>query len=299
MDGIKISSFPVTEMEITTKEVYPQDMNVDEQEEFHVETLRQKMSQMLCSVERRYQEMASKERELQRKEQRLHKQEVRKIEENHWIQMEKSRLEVQKNFPRSKDSFLMEKEAVLMRKEQNVLRQISRLNEISKRQVEFEKELSGYIKLLMAKGGQMICQLQDNDNILKEAEKCFLELTNELATKEELLRKAEREVLASKSNGMQSLTEERENISYEREKEFEYHFSMVRPRLQVTEALLEEQQRNLEGERRHLVSWEHQMKKYWDEKMTELGAKEVAFLSKEEQQKTRNLRKMQRKRKLC
>ncbi|XP_068240844.1 putative golgin subfamily A member 6-like protein 3 [Palaemon carinicauda] len=193
----------------------------------------------------------------------------------------------------------MEKEAVLMGKEQNVLRQISRFNEISKRQVEYEKELSAYEKLLMEKERQMICQLQHNDNILKEAEKCFLELTNELATKEELLGKAEQEVLASKSNNMQSITEEQENIWYEREKEFENHFSMARQRLQVTEALLEEQRKNLESEKRHLVSREHQMKEYWDGKMAELGAREVALLSKEEQQKTRNLRKIQRKSKRC
>ncbi|XP_068240851.1 golgin subfamily A member 6-like protein 4 [Palaemon carinicauda] len=282
MDGIKSSS-PVTEMEITTEEYNPQDMDVDEQEEFHVETLKQKMSQMLCLVESRCQEMASKERELQQKEQRLHGHEVRQIEKSHWIQIEKSRLVVQKNFIQNEYAFLMEMEAVLMTKEQNVLQQISRLNEISKRQVEIEKELSAYEKLLMEKERQMSCQLQDNDNILKETEKCVLELTNELATKEELLRKAEKEVLASKSNDMQSLTEEQENIWYKREKEFENHFSMARQRLQVTEALLEEQRKNLESEKRHLVSREHQMKKYWDGKMAELGVREVALLSKEEE----------------
>ncbi|XP_068240845.1 golgin subfamily A member 6-like protein 26 [Palaemon carinicauda] len=275
-------------------------MEVNEQEEFHVETLRQKISQMLCSVERRYQDMDSKERELQRKEQRFHEQEVRQIEKSHWIQMEKCRLEVQKQFLQDKDAFLMEKEAVLMRKEENISQDISRLNEISKRQVEFEKELSGYEKLLMEKERQMSCQLQDNGNILKEAEKCLLELTNELAIKQELLSKAKKDVLASKFNDMQSLTEERENISYEREKEFENHFSMARQRLQATEALLEEQWKNLESEKRHLVSREHQMKKYWDGKMAELGARENALLSKgRRQQKTRNLRKIQRKRKRC
>ncbi|XP_068240847.1 golgin subfamily A member 6-like protein 24 [Palaemon carinicauda] len=283
MDGIKSSSSPVTEMEITTGDYYPQYMDVDEQEEFHVETLRHKISQMLCSVERSYQEMASKERELQRKEQRLHEQEVRQIEKSHWIQMEKSRLEAQKNLLQNKDCFLMEKEAVLMRKEENTSQDISRLNEIRERQVEFERELSAYEKLLMERERQMTCQLQHNNNILKEAEKCFLELTNELATKEELLRKAEQEVLASKSNNIQSLTEEQENIWYEREKEFKNHFSMARQRLQVTEALLEEQRKNLESEKRHLVSREHQMKEYWDGKMAELGAREVALLSKEEQ----------------
>ncbi|XP_068240852.1 uncharacterized protein [Palaemon carinicauda] len=172
----------------------------------------------------------------------------------------------------------MEKEAVLMRKEENISQDISRLNKISKRQVEFEKELSGYEKLLMEKERQMSCQLQDNGNILKEAEKCLLELTNELAIKQELLSKAKKDVLASKFNDMQSLTEERENISYEREKEFENHFSMARQRLKVTEALLEEQWKNLESEKSHLVSREHQMKEYWDGKMAELGARENALL---------------------